>query len=109
MNPIFTALSTLVSPVANAIGKYQERKAQVVQAKHEAKLERIRLQPNDYKDEWLLAIWSTPILCCFIPPLQPYAFQAFGFIAELPQWYIGGWVAISLSVFGVDKLMKIKK
>ena len=104
-----TALTTLVGPVANAVSTWQARRAQVSEAKHEVKLERIRQMDNDKKDEFLLAIWSAPFLCVFIPPLQPYAFTAFEFLQDLPQWYLGGWVAISLAIFGVDKVTKVRK
>ena len=104
-----TLIGSLVAPVSSAVGKWQDRKAQVSAAKHEAKLERIKAMDNDHKDEFLLGIWSAPFLCVFIPGLQPYAFEAFEFLSNLPQWYLGAWIAISLSVFGVDKIMKIKK
>lgn len=103
------ALTSLIAPVSNMVGKWQENRAQVSQAKHEAKLERIKSMDNDHKDEFLLGIWSAPFLAAFIPGLQPYAFKAFDFLSQLPGWYLGAWVAISLSVFGVDKIMKVKK
>lgn len=104
-----TALTTLIGPVASIVGKWQDRRAQVAQAQHEAKIERIRAQKGDWKDEFLLLIWSTPILISFVPPLQPTAFAAFDYMKELPEWYMGGWVAISLAIFGVDKILKVKK
>ena len=103
-----TALATAIGPVSNMVSQWQERRSQVAQASHEAKLERIRAQKNDWKDEFLLIVWSTPILISFVPPLQDSAFKAFDYMKELPEWYMGGWVAISLAVFGVNKFMKVK-
>jgi hypothetical protein len=108
MAPWLTALTALISPVTSVIGNWQERRKQVVQTRHEARLERIRAQKGDWKDEFLLVIWSAPLLCSFIPSLQENAFRAFRYISELPDWYMGGWVAISLAVFGVDKIMKLR-
>jgi len=104
-----TALTTLIGPVSNMIGKWQERRGQIAAAKHEANLERIKAQSGSWKDEFVLIIWSVPILAAFIPSLQDNAFAAFDYMKELPEWYMGGWVAISLTIFGVDKIMKVKK
>ena len=106
-----TALTTLVGPIANAVSAWQSRKSQVANAKHEAKLERIRSQHNDWKDEFLIVIWSYPMISCFIPyePIQQTTFDALDKVGLLPQWYLGGWVAISLAVFGVDKIFKLKR
>lgn len=103
-----TALTTMIGPVFNMVGKWQERRGQVAQASHEAKLERIKSQRGDWKDEFLIIIWSAPLLLSFVPSLQDNAFRAFDYMAKLPDWYMGGWVAISLAVFGVDKIMKVK-
>ena len=108
---LLTALTTLVGPVANAVSEWQSRKAQVSQAKHEAKLEAIKAQRSDWKDEFLIVIWSYPMISCFIPydPVQQATFAALDKVGLLPEWYLGGWVAISLAVFGADKLLKIKR
>lgn len=107
----FTALTTLVAPVANVIGKWQDRKSEVAQAKHEAKLERIRSMAGDWKDELLVLIWSYPMISIFIPvdSIQQSTFQGLERVGQLPDWYLGGWIAISLAVFGADKILKIKK
>jgi hypothetical protein len=104
-----TALTTFIGPVSKIVGNWQVRRGQVSAAAHEAKLERIKSQRGDFKDEYLLFIWSAPLLCAFVPALQDNAFRAFDYMSKLPDWYMGGWVAISLAVFGVDKLVKMKK
>jgi hypothetical protein len=100
-----------IGPVANAVGKWQERRSQVAQAKHESKLERIRNLSSDWKDEWLIIIWSYPMISMFIPidAIQQATFDAMDKIGLLPEWFVGGWVAISLAIFGVDKLIKVKR
>lgn len=107
----FTAVTALVAPVANVINTWQARKSQVAQAKHEAKLERIKAQAGDWKDELLIVIWSYPFVSCFVPyePVRQATFEALDQVGLLPQWYLGGWVAISMAVFGADKILKVKK
>ena len=107
----FTALTALVGPVANAVSTWQSRKAQVAHAKHEAKLERIRSQAGDWKDEFLIVLWSYPMISIFLPfdVIQQSALDGLEKVGQLPQWYLGGWIAISLAVFGADKILKIKK
>ena len=108
---MWTALTSLIAPVANVIGKWQDRKAQVSAAKHEAKLERIRAQAGDWKDELLVIIWSYPMVSIFVPVdfIQQSTFEGLERVGQLPDWYLGGWIAISLAVFGADKILKIKK
>jgi len=104
-----TALTTLVGPVSSMVSKWQERRGQVAAAKHEANLERIRAQKGDWKDEFVLIVVSAPILCAFVPPLQDDAFRAFEYMDKLPEWYMGLWVIICASVFGVNQIPKFKK
>lgn len=106
---MWTALTALIAPVTSMVSNWQAARSQVSAAKHEAKLERIKAQQGDWKDEFLIIIWSAPLMCGFIPPLQDTAFRAFDYMEKLPPWYMGGWVAISLAVFGVDKVAKFKK
>lgn len=106
-----TALTTLVSPAINLASTWIDRRGQVAAASHAAKLERIKAQQGDWKDEWLIVIWSYPFVSMFIPitTVQQATFAALDRIGILPEWYLGGWVAISLAIFGVDKITKVKR
>jgi hypothetical protein len=99
-----------IGPVANAIGTWQQRRGQVAAAKHEARLKAIESHARDWKDDWLIVVWSYPMVSMFAPitAVQEATFRAMDRLGLLPEWYLGGWVAISLAIFGVDKLIKIK-
>jgi hypothetical protein len=105
-----TALGGVLGPVAGMWNTWQERRSQVGQAKHEARLEAIKAQRNDWKDELLIVIWSYPVISVFIPyePIQEHSFKALENFEKFPAWFLGGWVAISLAIFGVDKIIKVK-
>lgn len=44
---------------------------------------------NGYSDEFLVLVWSYPLIASFIPSLQPGVRQGFTFLSVLPEWYIG--------------------
>ena len=102
-------------------------------AKHEAELTRIHTQAElelykqkadlewdlkwaegaqkSWKDEFLLIIWSIPMIMLFIPPLAPYAIQGFEYVKTLnpdfAAWYVSGWAIIFAAVFGIKKAVDI--
>ena len=108
---VLTAVASLVGSVAPVWGRVKERQAEVEAVKHEVRLEKIRSNENSWKDEFLIVVWSYPAISLFLPfeGLQQHTIEALKQIGVLPQWYIGAWVAISLSIFGVNKLVQIKK
>lgn len=101
--------TVLVSPVAGAINTWQKNRAESNQARHEANLARIKDWNSSWKDEIILILWGWPVVSAFIPYFQDNTMAAFAFMHTLPSWYIGGWIAISLAVFGADKVAKFKK
>jgi len=101
--------TALIAPISKIVGTWQEKRAQVNDAKHEANLARIKDASSSWKDEILLLMWGYPVTAAFIPPLHENTVKAFEFIHDLPSWYVGGWLAISLAIFGVDKVAKFKR
>lgn len=60
---------------------------------------------NSWKDEYLLILFSPPLVMAFIPGLAPYVGVGFDELAKMPDWYkasIGIMVAAS---YGHKKLM----
>ena len=106
-----TALATAIGPVSNMVGRWQERRSQVAQASHEARLERIRSQRGDFKDEVVLFIVLYPVVSMFIPIefLQQNTFVAFEKMGKLPEWYVGLYAGICMAVFGIQAIPKIRK
>ena len=62
---------------------------------------------SGYSDEFLLIVWSSPIIMIFTPWYE-YAARGFDRLATLPDWYVGGFISITFAVFGIDKLFKWK-
>ena len=63
---------------------------------------------NSWKDEYIMLIYSIPVVLIFIPQMQPYVITGFAALAELPDWYTGVFVAISLASFGIRATGTIK-
>jgi hypothetical protein len=101
--------SALIGPISGALSKWQEQRGEVKAARHTATIARIEAGESSWKDEYLVIIWSYPVISGFIPGLQDSTMAGFTFMAGLPPWYVGGWVTISLSVFGLTKIMDIKR
>jgi hypothetical protein len=101
--------TALIAPISSLLGTWQKNRAEATNARHEANLERIRSSNMSLKDEIVLAVWCWPFVSGFIPYFRPNTIEAFTFINTLPDWYVGGFIAISLAVFGVDKIPKFKR
>lgn len=74
-----------------------------------ARIENVSKGIPGYSDEFLILVWSYPFVAAFVPPLQPSVSAGFEFMRTMPEWYIGGFGAISAAVFGIDKWMRFKK
>jgi len=103
------AWTALIAPIAGLLGTWQKNRREIADARHQANLERIRSHSSSWKDELIVILWGYPVVSAFIPPLHDNTIAAFAFMHTLPNWFIGGWIAISLAVFGVDKVAKFKK
>lgn len=101
-------LSAILGPVGSIVGSWVTSRNKVSEAKAEAQVARLQNGIPGYSDEVLIFIWSAPWVMSFIPPLQPYATQGFLILESLPEWYVGGFLAITGSVFGIDKLLMFK-
>ncbi|MER9178941.1 hypothetical protein [Mesorhizobium sp. M0767] len=61
---------------------------------------------SSWKDEYLLILWSIPLVALFIPGLRPFVEQGFDYLktftgADMGAWYMGGWAVIFSAVFGL--------
>jgi len=71
-----------------------------------------RASANSFKDEFLVIIFTCPLVMCFIPGLEKYAVRGFDILATLPSWYQGllaVMVAASFGFRGATKFMNRKK
>jgi hypothetical protein len=73
-------------------------------------VEAIKGAKDSFKDEWILILWSIPMVMIWIPPLQVYV-EA-GFLAlkdSVPQWYFYTWGAIVSASYGTKSALKFFK
>jgi hypothetical protein len=101
MAPLASAAFGLVTTWLQGRQKISEQKAT-------AKADRIANGIPGYSDEWLVFVWSAPIVMAFIPGLQEYATKGFNNLNSYPEWYVYGFMAITSAVFGIDKLLMAK-
>lgn len=55
---------------------------------------------NSWKDEWILVLWSVPMVLCFIPSMVPYVSAGFATLQDTPEWYRISWGVIISASFG---------
>jgi hypothetical protein len=58
------------------------------------------------KDEYILGLFSVPLIMAFIPGLGDYAKQGFSIINELPWWYTTTFIGIVVTIYGLRSLIK---
>ena len=61
----------------------------------------VKMQQNSYKDEVVLTVFLWPFVGVFIPIVQDYVVQGFTYLEQVPYWWTGLTVAISLAIYGI--------
>jgi len=76
---------------------------------HEFDWEKIMAQNSDrsWKDEYVLILFSIPLVMAFIPQLQPYVSQGFEALEIAPDWYLQIVLAGAAVSYGIRKLVDI--
>ena len=120
--------TALISPIASLAGTWLEGKVEtkkaetatkVAKAKAEAvimekqatgeidwDLEMARGSQSSWKDEWLVILFSIPLILAFIPGMEEVVANGFSQLEAMPQWYqysIGVIVAASFGVRSATK------
>lgn len=62
-------------------------------------------QERSWKDEYILILWSIPLMAIFVPGLQDYVKEGFKNLEQTPTWYVQGWGVIVASVYGIKKFV----
>lgn len=122
----------LLSPVTSMVEGWQKRKTAKVEnelklasAVTDAKIERLKtqqdadiaweitsIQNSGWKDEYILILWSIPVIMCFIPGLDVYVSRGFDSLEKCPDWFKWAWMVIVGSSYGYRKIadfMGLKK
>ena len=100
-------MSPLVGIAANALSAWWSRRQRVTEAKAQAEIDNAAavVSAAGWKDEYIVVIWSMPAIMSFVPGLAPYAVQGFESLKQAPEWYLVGWVGISMAVFGLKPVL----
>jgi hypothetical protein len=116
MNPFFSFIGGLISPITNTITKINTNKTEVKKLHIErivnaedklAEWESIQAEKDGgWRDDWFSIVLSVPLVGAFIPPFVPTILNGFDALSKMPGYY-QYWVAVAiLSSFGVRALKK---
>ena len=72
-------------------------------------LDKIAMQnmEKSLKDEYLLALFSVPMILAFIPSMQDVALRGFEVIAKMPEWYQYTFIGMIVVIYGMRGLLKM--
>ncbi len=121
-------LNLLIGPISQLAGTWLEGKvektkaetgAKVAKAKAEAvimekkatgeidwDLEAIKGSQNSWKDEWLVILFSVPLILAFIPGMEDVVSHGFQQLEQMPEWYQYSLGVIVAASFGVRSATK---
>lgn len=121
-------LQALIGPIASLAGTWLEGKvektkaetgAKVARAKAEAiimekkatgeldwDLEMARGSQSSWKDEWLVILFSVPLILSFIPGMEGVVANGFEQLDKMPDWYQYSLGVIVAASFGVRSATK---
>jgi len=121
-------LTALIGPISQLAGTWLEGKvektkaetgAKVAKAKAEATimekkatgeidwdLEAIKGSQSSWKDEWLVILFSVPLVLAFIPGMEGIVANGFAQLNAMPQWYQYSLGVIVAASFGVRSAAK---
>ncbi len=90
------------------IGGVLDRRNRIAEANAEARIANAGkiVDGAGYKDEFVLLIWSIPAILAFVPGMQAHVAQGFENLSRAPEWYLIGWVSISLAIYGLKPATK---
>ncbi len=121
-------IQALIGPIASLAGTWLEGKvektkaetgAKVAKAKAEAvimekkatgeidwDLEMARGSQSSWKDEWLVILFSVPLILSFVPGMEGVVANGFEQLDKMPDWYQYSLGVIVAASFGVRSATK---
>ena len=60
-----------------------------------------RIQDSGFKDEWVLALLSIPLILVFVPTTAPYVLSGFEVLEKTPDWYQWLVLLIFTAIYGI--------
>ena len=124
LNTLITPITAIAGPV---VTEWQERKSakltselRVLEAVTDAKIDKVKtgqaadiawenlsITNSGWKDEFLLIIFSVPLVMSFIPGLQPFVAAGFVVLDNTPLWYQSALGVMIASAYGVKKFTNV--
>lgn len=101
-------IGTIFAAVSEIVGGWVGRKNRIAEAKAQAEIENAGkvIDNAGWKDEFVVLVWSVPAIMAFIPGLHEHSSAGFNNLAQAPEWYIVGWVSISMAIYGIKPATK---
>ena len=121
--------TALIAPIASIAGSWIDGKveqtkakatANVARAKAEATImekkatgeidwdiEMARSSASSWKDEWLVILFSIPLILAFIPGMEDVVRNGFEQLNKMPEWYQYSLGVIVAASFGVRSATKL--
>jgi hypothetical protein len=60
-----------------------------------------------WKDEFILLIFSLPIIFSFFPQTKSYVDEGFNALEGIPDWFMYLFVGIVVSIYGLRSLLRV--
>jgi len=121
-------LNLLIGPISELAGTWLKGKVEKTKAESEAKvakakaeatimekkatgeidwdLEMARASSSSWKDEWLVILFSIPLILAFIPGMEEVVANGFSQLEMMPEWYQYSLGVIVAASFGVRSATK---
>lgn len=133
-NWLKTVIEPIAGIVKEPLTEWQRRKTleveqedKVLEREHELKLEQLKINSklaeqgiqveanwdaraqenmkHSWKDEYLLILFSLPLIGCFIPEYQEDVLRGFEILQQTPQWYIWSILGMVAGAWGLRWLV----
>ena len=121
-------IGAFIGPIANLAGTFLQGRLERAKANTEMKvaeakaratvmekqatgeldwdLVAIRGARNSWKDEWLVILFSVPLILAFVPGMELVVLNGFSVLNQMPEWYQYSLGVIVASSFGVRAATK---
>ena len=121
-------LTALIGPIASLAGTWLEGKVETKKAETGAKVAKARAEAvimekkatgeidwdiamaegskHSWKDEWLVILFSVPLVLAFIPGMEDVVSHGFQQLEQMPEWYQYSLGVIVAASFGVRSATK---
>ena len=120
--------TALIGPIANIAGSWMDGKVEQTKANAKTKvakavaeaaimekkatgeidwdIEMARASSSSWKDEWLVILFSIPLILAFVPGMEEVVANGFAQLNAMPQWYQYSLGVIVAASFGVRSATK---